>query len=145
MSGTAITPRDEELGTLCRTCGMCCDGTLFEYGGLQPGEVSRARKIGLRVIDRGTAFEQPCAAFDAGGVGCTVYEDRPEACRAFRCRLFERHRVEGGPLAPRLADVAEARALLARYEAGPADEALLEEIRDRLERDFARAGRAGSS
>lgn len=138
---------DDELGALCRACGMCCDGSLFGRVGLQPGEVPIARRHGLRVLERGGAFEQPCPAFDGSGAGCTIYAERPQACRVFRCKLFERHRTEGGALEERIAAVARVRELVALLEASTLTPEELEgelrdaydEVAERLERDFARA------
>ena len=123
--------RERELETLCKSCGLCCDGSLFGRVPLEPGERDAARKNRLRVVASGASFEQPCAAF-AGT--CRAYDDRPRACRAFVCRLHERHRLEGGPLEARLASVRRARELLAAARPdGP-----LDELTDLLERDFAR-------
>jgi hypothetical protein len=147
-----MTARDSELALLCRSCGLCCDGSLFGRVDLEPEEVGAARKARLRVVPSATAFEQPCAALSgvdpvprpksrARERRCAVYDDRPRACRRFLCRLHERHRVEGGPLEDRLAAVRRVRALLAALAAGggvmPAHE--YRELTTRLEADFARA------
>jgi len=117
-----------DLEKLCRSCGLCCDGSLFGRVPLAPDE----RKTRLRVVSSGASFEQPCSAFSGT---CAIYEERPRACRAFTCRLYERHQREGGPLEPRLASVRRARALLATARPDePHDE-----LASLLERDFARA------
>lgn len=139
--------REAELGALCRACGACCDGSIFQRVSLEPGEVSLARRHGLRVVERGGAFEQPCPAFRGSVEGCGIYAERPRACHRFRCRLYERHRREGGPLEERLAVVARMRELGERLESSgfdPAElpEALkddLDELTEILVRDFARA------
>src|SRR3954454_11287224 len=94
---------EAELGTLCRACGLCCDGSLFGCATLEPQEVHDARQRRLHVLPRGNAFEQPCSALTTSesGYGCSIYPDRPGSCRAFTCRLYERHRREGGPLEAR--------------------------------------------
>lgn len=77
------------LSTLCLHCGMCCDGTLFTQVPLQPGEAEVLRQRGLPLADRedgAPVLPQRCAALD--GLCCTVYEARPEACRRYRCQLF---------------------------------------------------------
>jgi hypothetical protein len=116
------------------------------------------------VISSGTGFEQPCSALvssAAAGAGqqvaCSIYEERPSACRRFACRLHDRFRREGGPIEPRLAAVNRVRHLLAVLEASglePADfeanrvehrpdgeslQAAYVELMGRLEEDFARA------
>jgi Fe-S-cluster containining protein len=104
-----------DLETLCRSCGMCCDGSLFGRVDLRAEETQAARRRGLKVIASGDAFEQPCAALAHGR--CSIYEERPEACRRFTCRLYERHEREGGPIEPRLAVVRRVRELVAGLEA----------------------------
>src|SRR5215472_16937799 len=105
-----------DLERLCQSCGLCCDGSLFGRVGLAPGEVEGARRRGLRVVPSGGSLEQPCAALEASASGrrrtCSIYDERPQSCRAFACRLYERHRLEGGPLEERLAVVRRVRELL---------------------------------
>jgi Fe-S-cluster containining protein len=95
------------------------------------------------------------AASDARRV-CSIYAERPSACRHFTCRLLERHRREGGPLEPRVAAVQRVRQLVAELQAAglsPADfddagrpspsnpsaMRAYAELQRRLEEDFARA------
>jgi Fe-S-cluster containining protein len=152
----------EDLEILCRSCGMCCDGSLFGRVDLEVEEAEAARRVRLRVVRDGRSFEQPCSALvplepdSAGGRVCAVYADRPRSCRRFVCRLYDRHRREGGPLEPRLQAVRRVRELVADLEARgltPADFAgdvvpappneraarLFSELTKRLEEDFARA------
>ena len=129
------------MSELCLACGLCCDGSLFGRVPLAPEEVDVARKNRLRVIPSGRAMEQPCAALEGGA--CTAYAERPNACRAFECRLHERHRREGGPLEPRLAAVRRVRELLDRVNASPDSEAVraepwFAELAQRIEDDFGR-------
>lgn len=77
--------------TLCLSCGMCCSGTLHNWTKLQPQERGPAEQAGLEVFTRrdGTAaFRQPCAAFE--DPVCTIYTQRPEACRQYICPLLKR-------------------------------------------------------
>jgi hypothetical protein len=141
---------DAQLATLCRACRLCCDGSLFGRVPLEAHEVEPARAHRLHVLADGRAFEQPCSALSPAG--CDAYDARPSACRHFVCRLYERHRREGGPLEPRLAAVERTRELLRRlHESGwrtsdfepggaaPRDDArAFEELLRRLEEDFAR-------
>jgi len=87
---------------------------------LAPGE-SDPR---LRLIPEHEAFAQPCACF-AGS--CTIYEQRPTACREFRCHLL------GQPLAPALEVVARTKELLADPSGHEA------ELTELLETHFTRA------
>lgn len=135
--------REAELTTLCQSCGLCCDGSLFGRVPLLPVEVPRARKHRLHVVPSGSAMEQPCPALARDGEShrtCTAYEDRPAACRAFDCVLLARHRAEGGPLEPRLEAVRRVRALLATVEAsGLRSGSDFDELVQRIAADFARA------
>ncbi len=148
---------DADLATLCRACGMCCDGSLFGRVDLEPEEVEPARRHHLHVLENGRAFTQRCTALvgaDGGGCRCAIYDERPRACRRFACRLYERHRHDGGPIEARLAAVRRVRELVALLEASgrtPAEldapDAAVEpdlrhahrELMQALEEDFARA------
>ena len=141
---------------------MCCDGSLFGRVDLEPDEVDTARRVRLRVVGDGKSFEQPCSVLvpveprSSGRRACGVYAERPLSCRRFVCRLYDRHRREGGPLEPRLDAVHRVRALVADLEARgltpadfegddakapPSDPAarIFTELMARLEEDFARA------
>jgi uncharacterized protein len=77
--------------SLCRACGLCCDGTLFPSTALRSAEeVDAARAVGFDVVayrDR-NAFLQPCPAYR--DCACTVYANRPPSCREFRCELLKK-------------------------------------------------------
>lgn len=77
------------IGSLCISCGLCCDGTLFDEVPLSPSEGASALWSGLYDEDR-EAMSPPCTWHD--GHLCTVYEDRPAACRSFECLLILRIR-----------------------------------------------------
>jgi Fe-S-cluster containining protein len=150
-----INPDAAETGLalLCQSCGLCCDGSLFGRVDLESEEVERARKLRLKVVPSGKTFEQPCSALVTSGSddrarrSCSIYDERPLSCRRFACRLYERHRREGGPIEPRLLVVRRVRLLLENLEASglrPEDLATdaYAELAQRLEEDFARAGEA---
>jgi hypothetical protein len=122
-----------DLETLCQACGLCCDGSLFGRVDLEPDEVDAARRRRLRVLSSEESFEQPCAALaiTASGVGrrCSIYEERPLSCRRFACRLYDRHRREGGPIEPRLEVVRRVRLLAASLEASGLEPSDLEGAR----------------
>jgi Fe-S-cluster containining protein len=110
-----------DLALLCQSCGMCCDGSLFGRVDLEPEEVETARRHRLRVLPEARAFEQPCAALASSGPGlatrrCSMYDERPASCRRFACRLYDRHRQEGGPIEERLRVVRRVRDLAASLE-----------------------------
>jgi hypothetical protein len=124
----------DDLATLCRACGLCCDGSLFGRAGLEHDEVESARKNRLQIVANERSFEQPCAAF-AGGA-CTIYDERPRSCRRFVCRLHERLHAGGASLDDCLTRVRRARELLAHLDASREPSAELAAL---LDEDFARA------
>lgn len=69
---------------LCTSCGMCCDGTLFDHVTLAPDEqVSLAGVFVIEAGPRGAVFDQPCP--HAVDRRCMVYDIRPQPCRKYRC------------------------------------------------------------
>ena len=103
------------------SCGLCCDGSIFQLVKLRPGE----RPPGLRLVPAHDAFAQPCGCLE--GTRCTIYPQRPVACRGFRCRLLD----SGGPIGPALAIVARTRQLLTEPPRA--------ELEQLLEENFSRA------
>jgi len=72
---------------LCTRCGMCCDGTLFEYVEVNESERQQlAPLFALHPGAKGPVFHQPCP--HALHQRCTVYEVRPETCRKYRCKTL---------------------------------------------------------
>ena len=84
----------EPAEDLCRACGLCCDGTLFDLVKLEASDDARKIKsLGLPVtVSRGKVpvarFPQPCAALCADR-SCRLYADRPWQCRVFECRVLK--------------------------------------------------------
>lgn len=124
-----------DLGALCRACGLCCDGSLFGRGTLEPDEVERARKNRLVVVPNGGSFEQRCSALGDDGA-CAIYDERPRTCRRFVCRLHERARAEQGPIESYVAVAHRVRELIARVEATDMPDPELAKL---LYEDFERA------
>ncbi len=79
---------------LCRACGLCCDGTLFDLVKLEPGDDGgKLKALGLPVsVSRGkqpvSRFPQPCSALCEDRT-CRLYAERPRQCRTFECQLFK--------------------------------------------------------
>lgn len=103
------------LESLCQRCGLCCDGSLFTQVPLVGAEeVAAVRRRGLVVLTRAdgsAALPQPCAAL--AGRRCTVYEERPESCRRYRCMLYAALAEDEVAPAEALATVEQAQALIA--------------------------------
>jgi len=99
------------LETLCRACGLCCDGSLFARVPLSPTEVVPEAALAVVTNDKGGRHvPQRCAAL--AGTVCQVYAQRPLACRRYECLLFGALRSGEVSLEDALAVVAKARGLL---------------------------------
>jgi hypothetical protein len=99
--------------SLCLSCGLCCDGTMFREVPVTPEE---ARTLGARArFDRTrTRMRQPCRALEA--CRCQVYDERPAKCRAFSClvlQALERGEVSAAEAHEAIADVLARRARVA--------------------------------
>lgn len=86
-----VDGRGGDGGSLCISCGICCDGTLFNRVGIRSEadvEQLRDTPVTIRTADDEQWFPQPCVAFEGC---CSIYEQRPTACRKFACSLLHRH------------------------------------------------------
>jgi Fe-S-cluster containining protein len=80
-------------GSICRDCGLCCDGSLFsEVELLDPVESAGLEVLGLAVEDEEedepAVLMQPCGALRE--TSCSIYENRPDCCRTFECALLKK-------------------------------------------------------
>ncbi len=89
---------DPRISDLCVSCGMCCDGTLFEKATvLNAGDKQLALNLDLTIIEKEdkTFFKLPCHLFHKC---CTVYDKvRPNVCGTFFCvplRNYEKGEIE---------------------------------------------------
>ena len=100
------------MSTLCLSCGLCCDGTIFDVVPLTERERVTVTRLGLPVIRHksGPAMPLPCEALD--GLACQVYMSRPAPCRAFHCALFDAVATNKVGLREALDLIAVARSLL---------------------------------
>lgn len=79
----------------CVSCGACCFSRNPRYLQLLPWDASRALPPESLFSGGGQTYVKVecghCVHLDlsAGKAACGVYEDRPEACRAFRAGSFE--------------------------------------------------------
>jgi hypothetical protein len=92
--------------SLCLSCGLCCNGTLFDTVPLAPYDDTaslHAAGITDELADGVRRFQQPCSCHD--GEECRVYAYRPAACRNYACDLLKR--VRAGTI-----DDAEARRII---------------------------------
>lgn len=119
--GPRIVPPVKPAEDLCRACGLCCDGTLFDLVRLEPGDdARRLARLGLPIAAargrQAARFPQPCAALCADG-SCRLYADRPGQCRAFECRLLQEAKAGrlSFPAAARRVTTAKRRANQVRH------------------------------
>jgi hypothetical protein len=78
--------------SLCKSCGLCCDGSLFGKVPLRPNEDdSVLRSLGVPIIDTANErfFKQPCPSYE--GKLCNIYLQRPQTCCDFKCLLLRRY------------------------------------------------------
>lgn len=102
---------------LCASCGMCCDGVMFHFVNLQPGDsVKTLAKLGLKVARKRKqdCIVQPCPMHTDGR--CMIYEARPVRCRMFECQQLHRVAAGGATEAAALAKIAEAKILVAKIK-----------------------------
>ena len=93
---STLTPEDGKsveglTQSLCLSCGLCCDGTLFSEVPLKPtDDIAAFAAKGLQIsVGAGSrTLKQPCPAHKS--CACTVYADRPSTCRAYQCVLLKR-------------------------------------------------------
>jgi len=103
---SGVTPtRMTDGSDLCTTCGLCCDGTLFDTVPLTEAEAAAfAPAPGQAGSNRAA---QPCRFLQ--GTCCGIYNDRFKACRRFRCELLKKLDAGGISLGEASALVVEAK------------------------------------
>jgi hypothetical protein len=83
-------PVSDAVSTLCQSCGLCCDGTLFAFVTLTAAEAESLHERDLAIESRANGvfrLHQRCGALR--GKTCSVYERRPAACSAYVCLLAQ--------------------------------------------------------
>jgi hypothetical protein len=97
------------VAALCLSCKLCCTNGLFAIVPVKADEVDRMKAHRLPLVKRDDEWLMPfpCAAHDGC---CSIYPDRPSACREYECRILAA--VNAGEMAD-----AEGRALLDRANA----------------------------
>ncbi len=75
---------------ICVTCGLCCDGTLFEWATVEEGEKAELpKKLQQKCFsaEEREGFKQPCPYFENK---CTIYfQKKAHICSVFRCQLLK--------------------------------------------------------
>lgn len=122
-----MNPDEESATQLCKSCGICCQGLLHTHALLKAHESEKAATLGLEINGEDhPAFALPCPRF-AGC--CTIYEDRPNACRGFRCALLRRLDDKQISLTDALEIVREAQRLASEAMPGASAADLAREFR----------------
>ncbi len=78
--------------SLCLSCGMCCDGTIFDTVPIKSEDfLPPLESAGIKIEKRKKEFffNQPCTAFRQNC--CQIYADRPTNCREYRCKLLRKY------------------------------------------------------
>lgn len=77
----------EKVESICVDCGLCCDGTIFDFIQSPPDEdISKWNKLKNVDKDGVKGIKLPCPYLD--GSKCSIYnEEKPLACSAYFCRL----------------------------------------------------------
>ncbi|MDX9990984.1 MAG: hypothetical protein RBS68_02940 [Anaerolineales bacterium] len=105
---------ESQATTLCKACGLCCDGHLFIWVKLRPKELDPAEALGMTVFrsdptQRG--FSQPCPLWQGQ---CRIHNspNYPRACRAYQCKLLKEVIAGQTSLPDALQEIAKAKKLM---------------------------------
>ena len=104
----------DKANRLCMSCGMCCDGTMFDHANVVPDEKQQVMSAGLIVNEKlgKLSFEQPCRFYCHNL--CSIYEQRPAVCISYRCKLLKKMNKDEVSLDAALDKVKMLRALQKR-------------------------------
>ncbi len=89
MMNDSTNLKSESAMELCRSCGLCCDGTLFSGAPLEfIDNLAKLEAASIQILmqDEQHYFKQPCPAHC--DKGCGIYDDRPKICQQFYCKLL---------------------------------------------------------
>jgi len=75
---------------LCLSCGICCQGVMYDHAGLQADEVDLYYELGFLpfMTTRGKeGFRLPCIFYIDNK--CSIYSiRRPKICASYKCKLL---------------------------------------------------------
>jgi Fe-S-cluster containining protein len=84
----------DPASALCLSCGLCCDGGLFNWVALTSDDRTRLQANGL---DGPEQLIHPCPHYSTPA--CTIYAVRPTQCSKYRCEVlkaFEAGEIDEG-------------------------------------------------
>lgn len=73
------------VSDLCKSCGLCCDGTLFSKVKARPVNPLIVKELSLD--DSLGYFKLPCSCLV--NTTCSIYEERPTICQDFFCKQIK--------------------------------------------------------
>ena len=122
---------DEELSSLCLSCGLCCQGLLHHLVPLDDDERERAARLRLPLYESPLhlAFRLPCPRL--ADRRCTVYPERPRTCVTYRCvvlQAYGRGEIDKPTALSRIERVREQTAEVARRSGGDSSAEALREL-----------------
>lgn len=110
--GAVAVSSSEAAARLCTSCGTCCTDSFYSWVDIKPGE--DVAKIGtlLPLVQREgrMSFRLPCTKQQ--GACCTIYAERPETCRGYRCKILREVQETPAKLPTALEKVAQLLALV---------------------------------
>lgn len=128
--GAAAQAENEAAARLCLSCGLCCDGSFF--GSVELRAEDHVAELGqvlqIKSKEGKLGFSQPCAALR--GRCCAVYENRPQVCRRYRCRVLRAVQTNVDGLPEALENVARLRGLVASLKTALRDAGYLDSDQD---------------
>jgi hypothetical protein len=84
-----MEPQITEEQEICLSCGICCDGTLYNKANLYPGEkgtLPEEIENSYFKIENAEYFRLPCSYFFDK---CTIYNlKKAMVCNGFKCKLL---------------------------------------------------------
>ena len=85
----SVPPSERVLIDLCENCGLCCNGTLFNYVTLLDDDLPALKKypqIKLKQRNEQWTFDEPCVMHT--GTHCSIYSERPDTCSRYVCNVL---------------------------------------------------------
>jgi Fe-S-cluster containining protein len=81
---TAPGGQSEAGSALCLSCGLCCDGALYDHVKLEREDRERLAENGFEAPDR---LSHPCPHFIEQS--CSIYAIRPWRCGDYQCEVLK--------------------------------------------------------
>lgn len=101
-----------DASTLCQSCGLCCNGSMFSYAQISLNEKERIERLEIKVYERSPkkfVFDFPCPKLENSK--CTIYSDRPKKCVGYFC-LLAKNVIKGS----KSLDLAEKKVQIAKMD-----------------------------